>query len=237
VVYKVKLLKKEVVADDTMAFHLEKPVNFDFIAGQNADFTLINPSETDEEGDKRTFSFVNAPYEKNLVISTRMRDTAFKRNLKKLAISTEVKLDGPYGDFKLHKNEAIPAVFIIGGIGITPVHSIISEATHNKLARNITLFYSNRTPDDAAFINDLEDFEKNNPNFTFVPVFTKISIQKNEGERGHINENIINKYVSDLSLPIYYLSGPSSMVKVMRQVLIDIGIDEDNIRTEQFSGY
>src|SRR6185312_5549383 len=98
----VKLIKKEEVANETMAFHFEKPTDFIFKAGQFADFTLLNPPETDEEGNTRGFSLAHAPYEEDLMITTRMRDTAFKRVLRNLPVGTEVKLDAPYGNFVLH---------------------------------------------------------------------------------------------------------------------------------------
>jgi ferredoxin-NADP reductase len=235
-IYNIKLLKKG-VAKDTMAFYWEKPANFEYTAGQNGDFTLIDPPETDAEGNKRTFSFVDTPSEESLMTTTRMRDSAFKRNLKNLPVGTVVKLDGPYGDFILHKNQAKPAVFLIGGIGITPVHSIIADATHKHLPHKITLLYSNRTLDDAPFIAELENFAKNNPNFKFVPVYTKEAEIGWSGEKGHINSEMLRKYVSDVAAPIYYLSGPPTMVKAMRQLLIGVGADEDNIRTEEFAGY
>jgi hypothetical protein len=53
-----------------------------------------------------------------------MRDTAFKRSLKRLPLGTGVKIDSPVGSFTLHKNSAKPAVFLAGGIGITPFFSI-----------------------------------------------------------------------------------------------------------------
>jgi ferredoxin-NADP reductase len=233
----VKLIKKEVIADNTMAFYWEKPTDFEFIAGQFCEITLLNPLTTDEEGNTRAFSFVYTPYEKNLVTATRIRDTAFKQNLQDLPIGTEVKLTGPYGDFKLHKNQDKAAVFIIGGIGITPVRSIIATATHDKLLHKITLIYSNRTPADAPFISDFEDFSQDNPNFTFVPVYTKVSETEWNGESGHINTEMLKKYIPDISKPIYYLSGPAKMVKAMRQLLVEVGADEDNIRSEEFDGY
>ncbi|HWQ69682.1 MAG TPA: FAD-dependent oxidoreductase [Patescibacteria group bacterium] len=233
----VKLLEKETVANSTMAFHWEKPAGFEFTAGQFGDITIINPIETDEEGNIRAFSFASAPYEATLVMATRMRDTAFKRVLKDLPIGTEVKLDAPYGDFKLHKTETTPAVFVIGGIGITPVRSIIAEATHEHLPHKITLLYSNKTPADAAFTEDLEGFGKENPNFTFVPVYTSVSETEWNGERGDIHAGTLRKYVSDVAAPIYYLAGPGGMVKAMRHMLVETGANEDNIRTEEFSGY
>ncbi|MEO8269406.1 MAG: hypothetical protein ABI557_06785, partial [Aureliella sp.] len=97
----VKLISKETIADGTMAFHFSKPDGFEFRAGQCADFTLIDPPQTDQEGDIRAFSLVQAPYEPDLVVATRMRDSAFKRVLKELSTGTEVKLDVPGGDFTL----------------------------------------------------------------------------------------------------------------------------------------
>jgi len=237
VILNIKLIKKEEVAEGTMAFHFEKPLGFEFKAGQFADFTLLNPPETDEEGNTRGFSLAHAPYEKDLMIATRMRDTAFKRVLKNLPLGTEIKLDGPYGDFILHKTVTIPAVFLTGGIGITTVRSIIAQATKDKLPHNITLFYSNKTPKDTAFLNDLETFAKENPHFNFVPVMTRTTPEEWNGESGHVTKEMLTKYVKDLTTPIYYLSGPASMVKAMRQILNEAQVNEDNIRTEEYSGY
>lgn len=233
----IKLLKIETVANGTMAFHFEKPAGFEFRAGQFADYTLISPPETDEEGNTRGFSFVHAPFEDELVLATRMRDTAFKRVLKELPIGTEVKLDGPYGDFTLHKAETTPAVFVIGGIGVTPVRSMIAQATHDKTAHKITLLHSSKTPADLPFIADLQQLAKENPNFTYVPVASDSAPDGWQGERGRVNEAIVKKYVTDLDKPIYYLSGPEGMVKAMRQLLVGMGANEDNIRTEEFTGY
>lgn len=233
----VKLIKNETVANGTMAFHWGKPAGFEYVAGQSGDFTLINPLETDDEGNTRAFSFASAPYEAELITATRMRDTAFKRVLKSLPEGTEMKLDAPFGDFKLHKTGITPAVFLIGGIGITPVRSVIAQAAHDHLPHNITLLYSNKTPADAAFTADLEGFAKDNSNFTFVPVYTNVAETEWKGERGHINADMLKKYVPDVAVPIYYISGPAAMVKAMRQILIEAGANEDNIRTEEFSGY
>lgn len=233
----LKLIKKEEIANGTMAFYFTKPEGLEFRAGQFADYTLLNPPETDEEGNTRGFSFAQAPYEKDIVFATRMRDTAFKRVMKNLPIGTEVKFDGPYGDFTLHKTETTPAVFLIGGVGITPVRSMIAQATHNKSEHKVTLLYSNKTPADAAFTNDFEQFANENPNFTFVPVYTEVTEIEWAGEEGYINAEMLKKYVPDLTKPLFYLSGPAVMVGAMRKMLIEININEDNIKTEEFSGY
>jgi len=233
------LRKREQIAEGTIAFHFEKPAGFEFRAGQFLDWTLIHPPETDAEGNIRAFSIVSAPFESDIVIATRMRDTAFKRVLRSMPLGTEVKIDGPSGSFTLHKNSAKPAVFLAGGIGITPFHSILRQAAHEQLPHQLYLFYSNRRPEDALFLNELEDLTKLNPNFHLVATMTEMpkSSRPWNGERGFINREMLSKNVPDLQGPIYYIAGPPTMVTAMRQVLTQAAIDEDDIRTEEFSGY
>ncbi|MBY0273326.1 MAG: FAD-dependent oxidoreductase [Alphaproteobacteria bacterium] len=238
-IYNIEFLKHEEVAEGTMAFHFKKPEGFSFKAGQFADFTLINPKETDEEGNVRGFSLTNPPYENDIMIATRMRDTAFKRNLKSLPSGSILKFDAPYGSFTLHNNSETPAVFLTGGIGITPVRSIVLQAAKDKLPHHIFLFYSNKRPEDAAFLEELEVLEKENSNYKFIGTMTDMekSHQKWAGETGYINKEMLLKHVHDLKKPIYYISGPAAMVAAMRQTLNAAGVDDDNIRTEEFSGY
>lgn len=233
----IKLKSKKEVASETMEFQFEKPEGFTFKPGQYADYTLNNPAETDAEGDIRTFS-LGAPYENHIIFTTRMRDTAFKRNLKKMEIGTEVILDGSYGSFTLHNNVKIPAVFLSGGIGITPMRSIILQATKDKTAHKIFLFYANKTPKDAAYLDELMDAQNKNPNFKLIPSMTELKDSDDwKGETGFFTKEMMEKYVGDLSLPIYYISGPPEMVTSIRKTLNEAGIDDDNIRTEEFSGY
>lgn len=238
-IYKTKLKSKREIAAGTMAFHLEKPAGFVFKAGQFGDFTLLNPSETDAEGNIRGFSLASAPYEADLIFATRMRDTGFKRVLRTMEVGTEITLDAPYGSFTLHNNPKTPAVFLTGGIGVTPVRSIVLQAAHDSLPHKIFLFDSNRRPEDSAFLDELMNAQQQNPNYTFVGTMTEMekSAQKWDSETGYINKAMLEKYVGDLTLPIYYLAGPAAMVTAMRKTLNEAGVDDDNIRTEEFSGY
>ncbi|MGQ0750481.1 MAG: FAD-dependent oxidoreductase, partial [Betaproteobacteria bacterium] len=103
-----------------MAFYFSRPPGFRHQAGQSLLLTLLDPPETDGEGDARNFTIASAPHEPELMIATRMRDTAFKRVLKTAPIGTTVSMDGPNGEMVLHDDAARPAVFLAGGIGITP---------------------------------------------------------------------------------------------------------------------
>jgi len=238
-VCKIKLKSREKIASGTMAFHFEKPEGFAYKAGQFADLTLVNPSETDAEGNTWGFSLTSAPYESDLMVATRMRDTAFKRVLKTMEIGSDLSLDAPYGSFTLHDDASIPAVFLSGGIGVTPVRSIVLQATHDKLAHKIFLFDSNRRPEDSAFLDGLEEAQKENPNFTLVGTMTDMEKSSESwcGETGFITKAMLEKSLPDLSLPIFYLSGPKAMVAAMRKALDEAGVKDDKIRTEEFTGY
>src|SRR5579859_2526302 len=216
--YRPRLLSRVDVAEGTMAFHFEKPPGFDFKPGQSADLTLLNPPETDSEGNTRTFSIASAPFDDQLMFATRMRDTAFKRSLKKVALGTAVKMEPAVGSFTLHKNSAKPAVFLAGGIGITPFSSIVRQADYDRLPHKLHLFYSNDRPEDAPFLETLQKLEKTNPNFRFVGTMTEMprSNRKWGGETGWIDKEMLSRYLSDLRGPIYYIAGPPAMVKIGR---------------------
>jgi ferredoxin-NADP reductase len=237
--FKTRLKEKKYVAEGTMAFYLQKPEGFRFEAGQYVDVTLISPSETDAEGNIRSLSIASAPADEHLLVTTRMRDTAFKRVLRTIAFDTEIQLDGPLGSFTLHKNSSKPVVFLAGGIGITPFFSIIRHAEKEKLPHKLYLFYSNRRPEDTAFMKELLDSEKGNPNFRFIPSMTEMnkSTQSWSGEVGFISGEMLAKYVPTLQGPIYYVAGPPAMVTAMRKTLTAAGVDEDDVRVEEFAGY
>lgn len=232
-----KLIGKNEIAEGTMEFIFEKPKDLEMRAGQFLDVIIPGGGEHPDHAHIHGFSFVNAAFENEVVIATRMRNTPYKNAIKALPNGTPVKLIAPFGDFTLQKNESVPAVFIIGGIGITPARSMIAQATHDKTNHKITLLYANRTPAQAAYTDGLKQLAKQNPNFTFVPVYTDVDTGEVGAETGRINEAIINRHVPSLITPKFYLAGPEGMVKAMRALLVKMGADEDNIRTEEFEGY
>ena len=234
-----RLQKSELVAERTMAFHFAKPPGFEFRAGQAIDLTLLNPPETDAEGNIRTFSLVSAPFDSDLTVATRLRDSAFKRVLSKEQPGLEVKIDGPSGSLVLHRKTEKPAVLLAGGIGITPYMSIVRQAAHDKTGHQIYLFYANRRPEDTPFLDVLTEAAKQNPQFHLIATMTEMEKSQRawNGETGHIDKKMLLKYLPAVEGPIYYVAGPPAMVAAMRRILADTGVDDDDVRTEEFSGY
>lgn len=241
---RVKLVAKEEVARETMSFLFEKPTGVSFVAGQYLVWALVNPPETDEKGTHRPFTISAAPFEKYLSFTTRMRDSAFKRVMRNMAIGTKIEITGPEGDFILPRatsNRLI--VFIAGGIGITPFRSMALAAGHDKLPHKIFLFYANRTPKDAAFLEELQGLEKKNPNFKLIATMTqpnrlsKQSKSKDTYERGYIDEKMIKKHLPDFKKALYFVAGPPEMVAGMKETLLKMKVAPNSILTDMFGGY
>ncbi len=228
--YTFALKEKKTIAKETMAFAFDLAgQEFKFRPGQFVDITIDKPKYKDDKGNTRAFSIASSPLDEYLMVATRLTDSAMKKSLAELEIGFLVHIDGPLGAFRLHSEESTPAVIITGGIGITPFRSIIKDATERNSEQKITMIYSNRTSDDAAFVEDLEEWQSYNTNFDFVTRWT--------AEEGHIDEPFLKKHIKNLAKPIFYVAGPPGMVAGTTQLLIEVGVKEDNIKFEEFAGY
>ena len=234
-----KLVGRYEVAERTMAFRFEKPPGWTFQAGQFLDLTLVAPSETDAEGDSRAFSIASGPQEDTLMVATRLRDTAFKRVLQTVPLGTAVKLAGPSGTLTLHPDVTRAAVFLAGGIGITPFRSMLLRAAQAHLPQRIVLFYSNRRPEDAPFLDELQALGATNPYFTLIASMTEMGKSQRpwHGETGQINASMLARYLKNAGAPIYYIAGPPGMVKGLHAMVRAAGVDKADIRAEEFGGY
>ena len=156
-----------------------------------------------------------------------------------MAIGAEVKIEGPFGELTLHDDPDIPAVFLTGGIGITPFRSIVLQATNEKSSHHLSLFYSNRRPEDAAFLKELTGLESINRKFELVATMTQLEEDSHawQDERGPINLPMLEAHLDHLATPVFYIAGPPRMVIAMRKLLKEAEVSSKNVRFEEFSGY
>ncbi len=234
---RVKIRNKKEIAKNTLLVDFdisEKEISFK--PGQHFFITLINPPHTDKKGNQRHFSIVNSPNEKGiLTMTTRIRDSAFKRSLFEIPVGTEVEIGIINGSFILPDDKSQPIVFIAGGIGITPFISMLRYINEENFDYKITLLYSNRDRESTAFLEELENIAKNNPKFKLILTMTDDS--KWQGEKRRINTQFIEEYFSEPKSCFYLIAGPPAMVKAMHDVLSEVGVEQKNIKTEDFSGY
>jgi len=237
--YKSSLIAHSPICAATSAFYFRKPEGFEFEPGQFASFTLFHPGEPDMSANTRTLSIASAPHERSLMVAMRVRPTDFKRTLCSSPIGAELLLKGPYGQMTLPKNASRPTVFLAGGIGITPFRSLIWNAAKAKSPRKILLFYSVRVPEEAAFLEELQEMERLNEHYKMVCTVTQPdkAAAPWQGEKGRLSIEMLSKWIPDLNVPIYYVAGPPAMVSGVREMLIGGGISEEDIRAEEFAGY
>ena len=221
------IIKRKEIAKGTVeiSFGLENN-EFSFKAGQYMHVTIPKLIFQDNKGSSRDFSIASSPNDKkSLKTVFRVSDSSFKQTLTKMPIGSKVDVNGPMGVFTLPDKIDKPIVLIAGGIGITPFMSMIKYATENKLDNKLMLIYTNKSPERAAYLKELEELQRQNPNFKLISRFKRI-------DHDFIKENIKN--VKDC---LWYVCGTPGMVIGVREMLMKIGISESDIFFEEFSGY
>lgn len=233
--YTIKLVSAREIASGTKAFEFEKPQGYSFKPGQATDWTLIDPPETDDEGNGRSFSLACAPDENVLRLATRMRDTAFKRVLGKMQPGDTISIDDPWGDFTLEDGDTREAVFLCGGIGVTPFLSMIKDAAMRKTSRKLTLMFSNKTAKDAPFRDVLLALVAQNDALRMIETITDDPSW--QGEKGFIDRAMLERHIDDITTPVYYVAGPPAMVAAMKKMLVGAGLNEQQLKFDEFLGY
>lgn len=214
----VSLISAEQVASGTMLFRFEKPAGFTYRAGQSIDLTI--PAGT------HAFSLVSAPHEDWIGLATRMRGSDFKNALQALEPGDSATVEGPFGSFFLHQAAERAAVFLVGGIGVTPFYSMIKDATHRSLPHTIYMVYANRTRADAPFVKELESLGAEHHNFKLKLVYGV-----------HVDAPMVRDFAPVGQNSIYYMAGPQGMVSAMRSLIGGLGVSDDDVRFEEFTGY
>lgn len=196
-------------------------------AGQYLHYVLHH-EPTDNRGSDRWFTVASAPFEKEVMITTRLtaeKGSSFKAALAALEVGESIEISDIDGDFSVD-DPAKEYVFIAGGIGITPFHSILKEADHAGTRLQVTLLYANRDTN-VPYKEDLDMFQKNNPGLAVHYIIAP----------ARIDETQIKKLVPDFAKPVFYVSGPELMVKSLAEVLKGMGVVADHIKLDDFPGY
>lgn len=237
--WRLRLVEREEIAQQTTAFYLEKPPGLTFAPGQFVDLGLVDLPEWDEEGTTRSMTISSAPWEDRLMFAMRMRNTPYKRRLGQLPLGSELTIDEPAGAFTLQTDAGRPVVFLAGGIGVTPFRSMIRQAVHDGRQQRVFLFYSNRRPEDAAFLEDFRALAREHEWFTFVPTMTQPwqSQRAWTEETEYIGPKLIARHTGGLDHAVYYLAGPPAMIQSVNQALVEAGVKRSDINADPFDGY
>ncbi len=209
----------------------------DFEPGQYFWVELLDPPYDDEKGPRRHVSVVTSPNERGVLgLCTRLRDTAFKRSLAELPIGAAVDVEQPKGSFLLPEDSSRPYVFVAGGIGITVFRCMLRYVAEEELPHQITLVYSNRDRESAAFLDELAGLEQKIPNLRVVLTMTEDPAW--DGESRRIDAELLRDHVGkELDSFTYLIAGPPAMVEGVVGTLEAAGIPEERVLPDRFSGY
>ena len=216
---------------DVKSIWLKRPNGFDYLPGQ---WIFLTVGRIEEQKTK-PLTLSSSPTEDYLEITKRLTGHEFSNAVDSLNEGDRVFLRGPYGNFTF-RGEFDKLGMLSGGIGITPLRSIIRYATDKSLKTSIHLLYSNRDEDSIPFKSDFDAMQRSNPNLEISFTITNPS-RSWKGLTGRINRDIIEKAVPDYSERVFYTCGPKPMVDSMRSMLNDMGLPESRIKQENFSGY
>lgn len=234
--FKIILKKKIDVCDNTIAFIFSTMgVNYNFKPGQYAHFTIPNPVSQDKKGNSRPFSIASSPHHKNhLMIAARKGSSVFINNLDQLTTGAEIFVSKPYGNLLLNENISDTPVFIAGGIGVTPVRSIIEKFIYDKNKSKLFLFHSNRNRSQFVFKEDFEKWSAQNSNFKFIPVIDDLNDKLWKYDSGVIDKKLLKKHLKSFSNKIFYIVGPPAMVDNVNEILLHEKVNPEKIITEKF---
>ncbi len=237
--YDTKLLDRTMVSADIMVVSLDKPEQYEFRAGQFCFLNLKNIGLQDERGLRRHLSIASPPHEKELLFATKISGSAFKQTLLKMPLRSSITIEPPLGTFTLPEETANPVIFLAGGIGITPFRSMVRHIANAHTNHTITLFYSNRVPEEAVFLDELQSIADTHENISVVPTMTRVDSSSTtwSGLTGRLSSSMIQEGCKEWRDAVYFIAGPPKMSDSMKELLEDMDIQPDRIRIERFVGY
>ena len=218
------------VTETVSSFRFEKPEGFTYLAGQW--FKITVPSAQGPLS--KPFTYSSSPTEPYLQLSTRLSGSEFKNALAALQPGNEVEMQGVYGNFTL-KDYLKRLVFLAGGIGVTPIRSILRYLSDTGGTLPITVFYGNMTVDDIPFKGDFDEFETALPSLKVVHVIFDPPADW-EGHQGYITADVVKAELEDPTAWTYYVSGPPPMIEAMKKVTDTLGLPEQCLVVESFGG-
>ncbi len=216
---------------DVKSIRFEKPQGFNYLAGQ---YIFISVGEEPNVMTKH-FTLSSSPTEDFLEITKKLTGHPFANALASLKPGDKVSMIGAEGDLTF-QGEYDKVGMLSGGIGITPLRSMIKYSIDKKLNTSIVLLYSNRHESDIPFRDELESAQAKNPNIKVIETVTRPGLEW-KGVSGRINAEMVKKFVPDYQERTFYTSGPTKMVDAMVSILKELKLPEEQIKQEYFPGY
>ncbi|NOY86679.1 MAG: hypothetical protein GXP52_05205 [Deltaproteobacteria bacterium] len=214
------------------SIRFRKPDGFGYEPGQYNIFTPL-PDESDLS---KPLSFSSSPSEPFLEVTKRISSSDYSAVMDRVVKGSGVAFAGPAGQLTYRGGNG-PVVFIAGGIGITPVRSILRYLEDTEVPEERVLFYANQCLEEIAFREELERMREENPLFELVHILQDPP-KGWKGPTGFITPELIEGLVTDdEAARTIFLCGPPPMVSALESFLVELRVPREKIRKEQLLGY
>ncbi len=214
------------------------PSEITFKAGQYAQLQS-KPYENVKESVSRAYSIASPNFEKDyidLMIRLVPEGICTTWVHKYLQEGEQVKFIAPVGDFYLRDGEG-EMIMVAGGSGMAPIASLLADIEKKKIDRKVTYFFGAVTKKELFYMEEMAEFEKRIPNFTFVPALSgDVPEDEWDGERGLITVPLENYLKTiDTSNTQAYMCGSPGMINACNNVLAKYEVKKENIFYDPFA--
>jgi len=233
--YKIKLIQAIDRTPSVKSFRFLPQEPVVFTPGQFLR-VIFDPASPQNKELNKYLSFSSSPLNDYIEVTKRISPSIFCQRLCSLKPGDEISIEAALGSCVFcadHKNIA----FIIGGIGITPVISILEYVAQKKLDTKITLIYSNRTEEEIAFKKELDQWRCKNPNLKIYYFVTDCQPVDKMCIFGRLSKELLAEKFPQVSGYEFFIFGPPKMVEAMKELTIGIGAVKEQVKTESFIGY
>ena len=233
--FSVELIEKIKRTPSIESFRFKTKEKVDFLPGQFLKI-IFDAEDIQNKQLNKYLSFSSSPTKDYIEVTKRLSDSAFSAHLRELKIGESISMQGPMGNC-IYKEEYKKVGFLIGGIGITPVISILEYIIEKKLDTDIMLVYSSRNNAEIAFRSELNALQKASSNMQIL--YTVTDCQPDDGVymQGHISKDLVGQRFYDMSGRKFFIYGPPVMVQAMKDLCIESGCGKNEIIAENFVGY
>ena len=211
----------------------EKPVDFE--AGQFLQVVFDEEDRRNKELNK-FLSFSCAPGKGYIEFTKKLTGSIFSGRLRNLAEGDTLLIKCPMGKCVFNPDHG-RLLFLAGGIGITPVISIIEHIVGIGFSADIVLVYANRSEADIAFRNELEEWAGQYGALRILHVLETGEAGGVAAHIGFIDADLLRSQVPDFPGREMYVFGPPAMVNAMNKVQDVLGFEPEQFHSETFMGY
>ncbi len=232
---KGNLIERIKRTDLVESFRFLPQEKIDFLPGQFLQ-VIFDPENRNNKDLNKFLSFSCGPEKDYIEVSKKLTDSEFSSKLKCLRQGDEVLFKAPMGNC-VFNDDCKRIAFLVGGIGVTPVISILEHITDKKSDTEICFLYSNWTKKDIAFKEELDILSEKNEKIKVVHVLVTCDAEDKGCLKGVIDKNLLESQGDDFYNRVVFIFGPPAMVGAMKKICEEMGIPKDKLRTESFIGY